>query len=232
MSGLVVLLPHGYEGQGPEHSSARLERWLQLCAEDNLQVCNLTTPAQYFHALRRQMHRSFRKPLVIMTPKSLLRHKLCVSPIADFTDGTFQPVLDDVALVGAPEAGVTTDPARVRRILLSSGKIYYALLAARRERQADSVALVRLEELYPFPFRAVEKQLAHYPNATEVVWVQEEPWNMGGWHFVYHRLRRILPADRRLSYVGRPEAASPATGSYKVHQQEEADIVNRAFARS
>jgi 2-oxoglutarate dehydrogenase E1 component len=232
MSGLVVLLPHGYEGQGPEHSSARLERWLQLCAEDNLQVCNLTTPAQYFHALRRQMHRSFRKPLVVMTPKSLLRHKLCVSPIADFTDGTFQPVLDDVALVGAPEAGVATDPARVRRILLSSGKIYYALLAARRERQADSVALVRLEELYPFPFRAVEKQLAHYPNATEVVWVQEEPWNQGGWHFVYHRLRRILPADRRLSYVGRPEAASPATGSYKIHQQEEADIVNRAFARS
>src|SRR5207237_6875053 len=126
MSGLVLLLPHGYEGQGPEHSSARLERFLQLCAEDNMQVCNLTTPAQYFHVLRRQMHRSFRKPLVLMTPKSLLRHKLCVSSLREFTDGTFQPVLDDVALGGAPEAGVVVDPARVRRLLLCNGKVYYA----------------------------------------------------------------------------------------------------------
>jgi 2-oxoglutarate dehydrogenase E1 component len=231
MSGLVVLLPHGYEGQGPEHSSARLERFLQLAAEDNLQIGNYTTPAQYFHALRRQMHRSFRKPLVLMTPKSLLRHKLCVSRLAEFTDGAFQPVLDDVAIAGAPEAGLVVEPARVRRLLLCSGKIYYALLAGRRERDLDWAGIVRVEELYPFPFRPLEKILAAYPNAQDVVWVQEEPWNMGAWHFVYHRLKRILGADRRLSYVGRMEAASPATGSYKIHQQEEAELVNRAFAR-
>jgi 2-oxoglutarate dehydrogenase E1 component len=231
MSGLALLLPHGYEGQGPDHSSARLERWLQLCAEDNMQVCNLTTPAQYFHALRRQVHRKFRKPLVLMTPKSLLRHRLCVSTVREFTDASFRTVLDDVAVDGAPETGVTVDRGRVRRLLLSSGKIYYELLAARRERAADWAALVRVEQLYPFPFRELEKILAAYPNALEVAWVQEEPWNMGAWHFVYHRLRRILPEGRRLSYVGRAEAASPATGLYKVHQQEEAELVNRAFAR-
>ncbi|HJQ74218.1 MAG TPA: 2-oxoglutarate dehydrogenase E1 component [Gaiellaceae bacterium] len=231
MSGLVLLLPHGYEGQGPEHSSARLERFLQLCAEDNVQVCYPTTPAQYFHALRRQMHRNFRKPLVVMTPKSLLRHKLCVSSIAEFTDATFEPVLDDVAVGGAPEAGVTVERAKVQRLLLCSGKLYYALLGARRERAMDSVGIVRVEELYPFPFRPLEKLFAAYPEAHEIVWVQEEPWNMGSWHFVYHRLRRILPDRRQLSYVGRAEAASPATGSYKIHQQEEAELVNRAFAR-
>jgi 2-oxoglutarate dehydrogenase E1 component len=231
MSGLVVLLPHGYEGQGPEHSSARLERWLQLCAEDNLQVCDLTTPAQYFHALRRQMHRKFRKPLILMTPKSLLRHPLAVSRLPEFTAGGFQPVLDDVAVDGAPEAGVTVDPARAKRLLLCSGKIYYALLAGRRDRQADGTALVRVEQLYPFPFRELETILARYPEAREVFWVQEEPWNMGAWHFVEPRLRRMLAADRRLSYVGRAEAASPASGSYKIHQQEEAELVNRAFAR-
>jgi 2-oxoglutarate dehydrogenase E1 component len=231
MSGLVVLLPHGYEGQGPEHSSARLERFLQLAAEDNVQIGNYTTPAQYFHALRRQMHRSFRKPLVVMTPKSLLRHKLCVSRLADFTDGQFQPVLEDIATAGAPEAGVVVERERVRRLLLCSGKIYYALLAARRERDVDWAGIVRVEELYPFPFRPLEKLLAAYPNAREIVWVQEEPWNMGAWHFVYHRLKRILGTERRLSYVGRMEAASPATGSYKIHQQEEAELVNRAFGR-
>jgi 2-oxoglutarate dehydrogenase E1 component len=231
MSGLVVLLPHGYEGQGPEHSSARLERWLQLCAEDNMQVCNLTTPAQYFHALRRQMHRKFRKPLILMTPKSLLRHPLAVSPLPEFTAGGFQPVLDDIAVGGAPEAGVTVDPARAKRLLLCSGKIYYALLAGRRDRQADGTALVRVEQLYPFPFRELETVVARYPEAREVFWVQDEPWNMGAWHFVEPRLRRMLAEDRRLSYVGRAEAASPATGSYKIHQQEEAELVNRAFAR-
>jgi 2-oxoglutarate dehydrogenase E1 component len=231
MSGLVVLLPHGYEGQGPEHSSARLERWLQLCGEDNMQVCNLTTPAQYFHALRRQMHRAFRKPLIVMTPKSLLRHPLAVSALPEFTAGGFQSVLDDVAVGGAPEAGVTVDPARTKRLLLCSGKIYYALLAGRRDRQVDGTALLRVEQLYPFPFRELETILAQYPEAREVFWVQEEPWNMGAWHFVEPRLRRMLAADRRLSYVGRAEAASPATGSYKIHQQEEAELVNRAFAR-
>jgi 2-oxoglutarate dehydrogenase E1 component len=231
MSGLVVLLPHGYEGQGPEHSSARLERFLQLCAEDNVQVCNLTTPAQYFHVLRRQMHRTFRKPLILMTPKSLLRHRAAVSALREFTDGTFHPVLDDVARTGAPEAGVTIDPRGVKRILLCSGKIYYALLAGRRERATDSVALVRLEQLYPFPREELAAVFATYPEATQVYWVQDEPWNMGAWHFLHPRLQRILPAGWTLDYVGRSEAASPATGSFKVHQTEETELVARAFAR-
>ena len=230
-SGIVLLLPHGYEGQGPEHSSARLERFLQLCAEDNMQVCNLTTPAQYFHALRRQMHRNFRKPLVVMSPKSLLRHKLAVSPLTDFTEGTFRTVIGDVAVHGAPEAGVQVEPSRVRRVLLCSGRIYYALLAGRRERGEDTVAIVRVEQLYPFPAKELEAIFAAYPNAQQVCWVQEEPWNMGGWHTMYRRLRRVLPEGRDLSYVGRAEAASPATGSYKVHQTEERDLVMNAFAR-
>src|SRR5947207_2344731 len=231
MSGLVLLLPHGYEGQGPEHSSARLERFLQLCAEDNMQVCNLTTPAQYFHVLRRQMHRSFRKPLVLMTPKSLLRHKLCVSSLEELTQGGFRTVIDDIALGGAPEAGVTIERGGVRRILLCSGKIYYELLAARRERAIDSVALVRVEQLYPFPAKELEAVFAAYPEARQVYWVQEEPWNMGAWHVMYRRLRRLLPEDRTLSYAGRPEAASPAPGSFKLHLAEERDLVNFALAR-
>jgi 2-oxoglutarate dehydrogenase E1 component len=230
-SGLVLLLPHGYEGQGPEHSSARLERFLQLCAEDNMQVCNLSTPAQYFHALRRQMHRNFRKPLVIMTPKSLLRHKLCVSPLDEFTQGTFRTVIDDIALDGAPEAGVRIERGNVRRLLLCSGKIYYDLLAARRERAMDSVAIVRVEQLYPFPAAEIEAIVKSYPEAKQVCWVQEEPWNMGAWHTMFRRLRRVLPDDRTLTYVGRSEAASPATGSFKMHQAEERDLLNAAFAR-
>jgi len=231
MSGLVMLLPHGYEGQGPEHSSARLERFLQLCAEDNLQVVNATTPAQYFHVLRRQMHRPFRKPLIVMTPKSLLRHRAAVSALRELTDGTFAPVLDDVARTGAPEAGVRLDPDAVKRVLLCSGKIYYALLAARRERETPHVALMRVEQLYPFPATEVTAALAAYPNATQVTWVQEEPWNMGAWLFIQPRLLRVLPERATLAYCGRPEAASPATGSFKLHQAEEAELVTRAFAR-
>jgi 2-oxoglutarate dehydrogenase E1 component len=231
MNGLVLLLPHGYEGQGPEHSSARLERYLQLCAEQNLQVCNLTTPAQFFHALRRQMRRAFRKPLVVMSPKSLLRHKLAVSPLTDLTDGEFAPVLDDVAVTGAPEAGVTVDPARVTRVLFCSGKVYYALLAGRREQMRDTVALVRVEQLYPFPHAEIASVLARYPNATQVWWVQEEPQNMGAWSFVQHRLRRLLPSGTEPRYLGRDEAASPASGSFKLHQAEEMEFVNAALAR-
>jgi 2-oxoglutarate dehydrogenase E1 component len=231
MSGLVMLLPHGYEGQGPEHSSARLERHLQLCAEDNMQVVNLTTPAQLFHALRRQMHRTFRKPLVVMSPKSLLRHKLAVSTTRDFSAGRFEPVLDDVAVAGAPEAEVTVDPAAVRRVILCSGKLYYALLAGRAERGVDSAAIVRVEQLYPFPRRELAAVLARYPQAERVYWVQDEPANMGAWRFVEPLLTPLL-GGRSLAYVGRDAAASPATGSYKVHQAEEADLVNRAFARA
>ena len=222
MSGLVLLLPHGYEGQGPEHSSARLERFLQLCAENNLQVCNLTTPAQYFHALRRQMHRNFRKPLIIMSPKSLLRHKMAVSAPRELTEGRFHPVIGESEPI---------DPAKVRRVLLCSGKIYYDLWLNRRERDIDDVAIIRIEQFYPFPADEVTTVLQTYPSTSEVFWVQEEPWNMGAWHEMHRRLRRIIGDDRMLAYAGRPGAASPASGSYKIHKAEEADLINDALRR-
>jgi 2-oxoglutarate dehydrogenase E1 component len=222
MSGIVLLLPHGYEGQGPEHSSARLERYLQLCAENNMQVCNPTTPAQYFHLLRRQMKRSFRKPLIIMSPKSLLRHKLAVSPVKDFTGGRFETVLDD---------GDAVDPGTVRRLLFCSGKVYYELLVARRERAIDDVAIVRIEQLYPFPEAEVSAVLQRYSQNAEVTWVQEEPWNMGAWHDMHRRLRRMLGGRREPAYAGRPTAASPASGSYKVHLAEEAELIDNALRR-
>jgi 2-oxoglutarate dehydrogenase E1 component len=221
MSGLVLLLPHGMEGQGPEHSSARLERYLQLCAENNWQVCNLTTPAQYFHVLRRQMRRNFRKPLVLMSPKSLLRHKLAVSALSEFSAGGFQAVLPD---------SVALAPAAIRRVLLCSGKVFYDLLVAREQRDVADVALVRIEQLYPFPADAIAAALAPFSSAGEVFWVQEEPWNMGAWHFIQSRLRPLV-GERPLGYIGRDEAASPATGSYKIHQAEQADIVDRALSK-
>ncbi|HEX6980765.1 MAG TPA: 2-oxoglutarate dehydrogenase E1 component [Alphaproteobacteria bacterium] len=225
MSGLVMLLPHGYEGQGPEHSSARLERFLQLSAEDNWQVCNLTTPANYFHALRRQVRRPFRKPLVIMTPKSLLRHKLAVSTLADMgPDTTFHRVL--------PETGQVAADAKIRRVVLCTGKVYYDLLEEREKRGIKDIALIRIEQLYPFPKRSVEKELARYKKA-EVVWCQEEPKNMGAWFFVEPRIEEALDAAkvaaRRPRYVGRPEAAAPATGLYKRHLQEQAKLVDEAL---
>ena len=223
MSGIVLLLPHGYEGQGPEHSSARLERYMQLCAENNLQICNLTTPAQYFHALRRQIHRTFRKPLILMSPKSLLRHKLAVSSLGDFTDGTFQPVLGEVDPI---------EPARVRRLLFCSGKVYYDLLVARRERDIDDIAIVRVEQLYPFPEAEIRAAMEPYTASPEVYWVQEEPWNMGAWHDTSRRLQRILPPECPVQYAGRAAAASPASGSYKVHQSEVTDLINNALRRA
>jgi 2-oxoglutarate dehydrogenase E1 component len=223
MSGLVLLLPHGYEGQGPEHSSARLERYLQLCAENNLQVCNLTTPAQYFHAIRRQVHREFRKPLILMAPKSLLRNKLCVSDVTELTGGTFQPVLDDI---------VPLDRDKVRRILFCTGKIFYELLAARSERDISDVALVRVEQLYPFPATELDAIFAAYPNAGEAFWVQEEPANMGAWTDVERRFRDVLPERiPRLAYAGRRAAASPATGNYKLHVREGEALIDAALRK-
>ncbi len=219
MSGLVLLLPHGYEGQGPEHSSARLERYLQLSAENNWQVCNLTTPAQYFHALRRQIHRRFRKPLVLMTPKSLLRHKLAVSPLDAFSHDSFHPVLPEMAGL---------EPSAVRRVLLCSGKLYYDLLVAREQRDMTDIAVIRLEQLYPFPAQELRSTLQPYGAAREFYWVQEEPWNMGAWHFLAPRLPGVL-GDRVARYVGRDEAASPATGSYKLHEREQAAVIDRAL---
>jgi len=215
-SGLVMLLPHGYEGQGPEHSSARLERFLQLCAEENIQVGYLTTPAQYFHVLRRQMKRTFRKPLILMTPKSLLRHKKAVSPVAELSTGHFREVLDD------PGA----DPARVRRVLLCSGKVYYDLLERRDEEEKVDVAIVRVEQLYPFPVDQLRRVLERYHHAREWVWVQEESLNMGGWTFMETRLRAMGYAVR---YVGRDTSASPATGSHQVHVREQKELVQAAL---
>jgi 2-oxoglutarate dehydrogenase E1 component len=215
-NGVVMLLPHGYEGQGPEHSSARLERFLQACADDNIQVVNLTTPAQYFHVLRRQMKRQFRKPLIIMTPKSLLRHKEAVSPLEHFSTGYFHEVLaDDQA-----------DPKRVQRVLLCSGKVYYDLLQGRAKLGADEVAIIRVEQLYPFREELFDKILGRYRKARQWAWVQEESQNMGGWTFMDQRLRGLGYA---VEYVGRDASASPATGSLKIHQREQKELVEAAL---
>ncbi|WP_428486337.1 2-oxoglutarate dehydrogenase E1 component [Rhodopila sp.] len=221
MSGLVLLLPHGYEGQGPEHSSARIERYLQLCAERNMYVCNLTTPANYFHALRRQLHRNFRKPLIVFEPKSLLRHKLAVSSLADMAEGSrFRHVI--------PEIDPIAPPDQVRRVVLCSGKVYYDLLQERRAKEISDVAIIRLEQLYPFPEITLGRTLAPYLNA-DVVWCQEEPENMGGWSFVDRRIEKVLmrldSKVRRPAYVGREAAASPATGLARTHMMEQARLV-------
>ncbi|MCB9990892.1 MAG: 2-oxoglutarate dehydrogenase E1 component [Rhodospirillales bacterium] len=228
MSGLVMLLPHGYEGQGPEHSSARLERFLQMSAEDNWQVCNCSTPANYFHVLRRQMHRDFRKPLIMMTPKSLLRHKLAVSPKEMFVgESSFHRFLwdDDHEEMAAPED--------IKRIVLCSGKVYYDLLAERRELKLNDIMIMRVEQLYPFPKNALGKELALYPNA-DIVWCQEEPRNMGSWLMVQEEIEEMLGEINhkagRAKYVGRPSAASPATGLLKRHQLQQAALVNEALS--
>ncbi len=225
MSGLTLLLPHGYEGQGPEHSSARIERYLQLCAERNMCVCDLTTPANYFHALRRQLKRNFRKPLVVFTPKSLLRHKLAVSSLDEMGEGTaFRFVI--------PEIDPIAPQDQVRRVVLCSGKVYYDLLADRREKQIKDVAILRLEQLYPFPEKTLARELTPYCNA-ELVWCQEEPENMGAWNYLDRRLEKVLTAidgaAKRPRYAGRDAAASPATGSARKHGAEQAALVEAAL---
>ncbi|MDQ3955706.1 MAG: multifunctional oxoglutarate decarboxylase/oxoglutarate dehydrogenase thiamine pyrophosphate-binding subunit/dihydrolipoyllysine-residue succinyltransferase subunit [Actinomycetota bacterium] len=219
LSGLVMLLPHGFEGQGPEHSSARLERFLTLCAEDSIQVTQPTTPAQYFHLLRRQMHRSIRKPLVVLTPKSLLRHQDVKSSASELTNGHFEEALDD---------DLVSDSEKVKRIVLCSGKIAYDL-RARREEKNLAAAIVRLEQIYPFPEDQLLEILGRYPNATEVCWAQDEPENMGAWTFMHARLHRVLRDKYKLSHVARAESASPATGSSKLHEKEGADLIDRAL---
>ncbi|MDE0388732.1 MAG: 2-oxoglutarate dehydrogenase E1 component [Rhodospirillales bacterium] len=225
MSGLVMLLPHGFEGQGPEHSSARLERYLQLYADGNIQVVNCSTPASYFHVLRRQLRRSFRKPLIVMSPKSLLRHKRCVSPLEEMSGGArFHRV------IGEADPAIT--PERARRVVFCSGKVYYDLLAAREERGIDDVALLRLEQIAPFPSRSLMVEFAKYGEA-EVVWCQEEPENMGAWTFVAPRIEQVLTeldgATRRPRYVGRAAAASPATGFLVLHQREQRALIEDAL---
>ncbi|MBI3514652.1 MAG: 2-oxoglutarate dehydrogenase E1 component, partial [Proteobacteria bacterium] len=225
MSGLVMLLPHGFEGQGPEHSSARLERYLQLCADDNMQVVNCTTPANYFHALRRQVKRNFRKPLIVMTPKSLLRLKACQSTLDDLADdSSFHRVL--------PEAEKLKSDDAVQRVILCTGKVYYDLAAERAKRSVKDIAIVRLEQIHPFPANTLGAELNRYSNA-EVVWCQEEPENMGAWSFVDRPIEQVLSKltvkARRPRYVGRRAAASPATGLNKRHQQEQAELVDAAL---
>jgi len=220
MSGLTLLLPHGYEGQGPEHSSGRLERFLELCANGNMQVCNLTTPAQYFHALRRQLHRDFRKPLVIMSPKSLLRHKLAVSGVAEFASETFHTVLDDTRV---------DDPLAVKRVLLTSGKFYFTLLEALAERDDGETALVRVEQLYPFPRLEMLELFRRYASARDVRWVQEEPANMGAWRHIRHRLEGVLPEGATLERIARKASPTPATGWYAMHAEQERSLIERAL---
>ena len=220
---VVMLLPHGYEGQGPEHSSARLERYLQLCAENNLQVTYPTTPAQYFHLLRRQVKQGTVRPLIVMTPKSLLRLPAATSTMPELENGGFRPVIGDARI---------TDLNGVKRIVVCSGKVFYDLDAAREENNKGDVAVIRLEQFYPFPAKALTDLFASYPNATEIVWTQEEPQNMGGWTFVEPRLREFVPAGAMLKYIGRAASASPATGSYAIHNLEQEKLVSDSLTIS
>jgi len=222
-------LPHGYEGQGPEHSSARLERYLQLSAEDNWQVCNITSPANYFHALRRQVRRNFRKPLIQMAPKSLLRHRKCVSKLDEFAHGTsFHRLLWDDAQI----AGNLAPDDQIRRVVLCSGKVYFDLEEERDKRGIKDIYILRLEQLYPFPRKVLVEELKRFPKA-DVVWCQEEPANMGAWFFVDRRIEKALNQAGRTGmrpiYAGRAEAASPATGSNSRHMKEQAELVNDAL---
>ena len=217
-SGIVLLLPHGYEGQGPEHSSARLERFLQLCAEDNIQVCNLTTPAQYFHVLRRQMKRAFRKPLVIMTPKSMLRLEAAASKIEDFTDDRFHEILP---------GPLPDKPEKVKRVILCSGKVYYDLLKFRDENKITTAAIIRVEQLYPLDEAQLKAAISQFPNAKTYVWCQEESQNMGSWNFIAWQLRRML--ESAVWYAGRSASASPAVGSLGAHKREQKLIIQDAF---
>ena len=218
--GITLLLPHGYEGQGPEHSSARLERFLQLCAEQNMQVCVPSTPAQMFHMLRRQMLRALRKPLIVMTPKSLLRHKLAVSQLTELAEGAFGTVLDEIDPL---------DPERVRRVVFCSGKVYFDLLEQRRRDAGSEVAIVRLEQLYPFPAEGYAQILKRYSHAREIIWCQEEPQNQGAWYQIRHRMQALLSNREQLLYAGRAGSAAPATGIHDLHEQQQAELVRTAL---
>ena len=221
LSGLVMLLPHGMEGQGPEHSSARLERFLLLCAEDNMQVVNLTTPAQLFHCLRRQVIRPWRKPLIVMSPKSLLRHRSAISTMEELAEGAFQRIIPDDARV---------DSTKARRVLMCTGKVYYDLLERRAQDEVEDIAILRVEQLYPLRASELQARLAPYPKDVDLVWVQEEPWNMGAWYFMRARLPEILGAEQPLRCIARPESASPATGSGASHKLEQKLLVDEVFS--
>ena len=223
LCGLTMLLPHGMEGAGPEHSSARLERFLQMCAEHNMQICVPSTPAQVFHMLRRQAIRPTRKPLIAMTPKSLLRHKLAVSSLEDLCEGEFQNVIGETA---------DTDVKKMDRLVLCSGKVYFDLYEAREEAGLENVALVRIEQLYPFPQKAFSEEFNRYPNLDRVVWCQEEPMNQGAWYAIQHHLRRVMKRDAPglpLQYAGRTAFAAPAVGYASVHIEQQQKLVQSAL---
>ncbi len=224
-SGLTLMLPHGYEGQGPEHSSARIERYLQLCADHNMQVVQPTTPAQIFHILRRQMVGDFRKPLIIFTPKSLLRHKEAVSTLDELAKGAFQTVIGEV------DATVKIDDKKVKRVLACSGKVYFDILAFRREEKDQNVPVIRLEQMYPFPHKAFAAELKKYPNLEEIVWVQDEPQNQGPWFQIQHNLFENLTEGQKLAYAGRPASASPAVGYYAKHYEQQKVMMQAAFGK-
>ncbi len=220
MCGLVMLLPHGYEGQGPEHSSARLERYLQLCAEQNMQVCVPSTPAQVYHMLRRQALRGMRRPLIVMSPKSLLRHPLAVSGLDELAEGSFMPAIGEIDEL---------EPKNVRRVVMCAGKVYYDLLEQRRKNGQQDVAIIRIEQLYPFPHQVVQEILRSYSHVTDYVWCQEEPLNQGAWYSSQHNFREVVPQGASLRYAGRPASASPAVGYMSVHQQQQQELVNDAL---
>ena len=224
-SGLTLMLPHGYEGQGPEHSSARIERYLQLCADHNMQVVQPTTPAQIFHILRRQMVGDFRKPLIIFTPKSLLRHKEAVSILDELAKGAFQTVIGEV------DATVKIDDKKVKRVLACSGKVYFDILAFRREEKDQNVPVIRVEQMYPFPHKAFAAELKKYPNLEEIVWVQDEPQNQGPWFQIQHNLFENLTEGQKLAYAGRPASASPAVGYYAKHYEQQKVMMQAAFGK-
>jgi 2-oxoglutarate dehydrogenase E1 component len=234
LSGLVLLLPHGFEGMGPEHSSARLERFLALAAEDNIQIVQPTTPAQYFHVLRRQALRRWRKPLIVFTPKSLLRHPKAVSKLDDFAGSRFQRVLPNTSQVSSdqgPNLKLETENSKVRRrVLLCTGKVYYELAAYREENRRDEVSIVRLEQLYPLRRELLERALKSCPSGTPVFWIQEEPANMGAWRYLHDRFGKKLLGRFPFALVSRFESASPATGSPSAHKLEQAQVIARAFS--
>jgi len=222
-NGLTMMLPHGYEGQGPEHSSARLERFMQLAADTNMQIVQPTTASQIFHLLRRQMVRAFRKPLVILTPKSLLRNKDATSPMSEFTKGEFRTVI--------PELDASIDAAKVKRVVACSGKVYYDLVKRRDDKKATDTVILRVEQLYPFPHKAFQAELKKYPQATEIVWCQDEPQNQGAWFFVQHYIHENMTEGQKLGYAGRPASASPAVGYSDLHQEQQKSLLEQAFAK-
>ncbi|HSH40775.1 MAG TPA: 2-oxoglutarate dehydrogenase E1 component, partial [Arenicellales bacterium] len=220
LCGLTLFLPHGYEGQGPEHSSARLERFMQLCAEYNQQVCVPTTPAQFFHMIRRQALRRFRRPLIVMTPKSLLRHKLSTSTLDALSDGRFETLIPEIDPL---------DDDKIERVVACSGKVYFDLLEARRKSEKTDTAIVRVEQLYPFPREKLSEQFNRYPNARRVVWCQEEPRNQGAWYQINHHLRACIRDDQTLAYAGRAASSSPAVGSLSMHNKQQKELVAEAL---